>query len=219
MSCPNPARAAARAAATAAPPQQPPQAAAPTSAASSAAGGRWPASGGATPPSAAAPLAGRAPARRCRWAMWACSCGSATPKTRCRARSRRSSTVRLVGWLFGPRCCLLPTQGLAVCCCRVPPACPAHPLLPPLSTHTPPGPNRAGAFYAAVRDFVMIIVVAAPLFALTDYVDQCLAVAWRRWLTRKMIRCAARRGKAGREGGGMTMARAVHARQQQQHTG
>ena len=37
---------------------------------------------------------------------------------------------------------------------------------------------------------MLIIVVAAPLFALTDYVDSCLTVAWRKWLTQHMIRCA-----------------------------
>lgn len=36
--------------------------------------------------------------------------------------------------------------------------------------------------------FVMIIILATPLFALTDYVDSCLTVAWRRWLTQHMLR-------------------------------
>lgn len=39
-----------------------------------------------------------------------------------------------------------------------------------------------------MRDFVVIIVIAAPLFALTDYVDACLTVAWRRWLTTHLVR-------------------------------
>ena len=46
----------------------------------------------------------------------------------------------------------------------------------------------AAAFHTAVRDFVLIICVAAPLFALTDYVDSCMTVAWRRWLTRHCVR-------------------------------
>ncbi|KAL4446294.1 hypothetical protein ABPG77_003101 [Micractinium sp. CCAP 211/92] len=48
--------------------------------------------------------------------------------------------------------------------------------------------KQADGFYAAVRDFVMIIILATPLFALTDYVDSCLTVAWRRWLTQHMLR-------------------------------
>ncbi|EFN57216.1 hypothetical protein CHLNCDRAFT_143667 [Chlorella variabilis] len=48
--------------------------------------------------------------------------------------------------------------------------------------------KQQAGFHAAVWDFVLIIVVAAPLFALTDYVDSCLTVAWRKWLTQHMIR-------------------------------
>ncbi|KAL4423783.1 hypothetical protein ABPG75_001084 [Micractinium tetrahymenae] len=48
--------------------------------------------------------------------------------------------------------------------------------------------KQADGFYAAIRDYVVIIIMAAPLFALTDYVDSCLTVAWRRWLTQHMLR-------------------------------
>ncbi|KAI3434840.1 hypothetical protein D9Q98_002895 [Chlorella vulgaris] len=48
--------------------------------------------------------------------------------------------------------------------------------------------KQEDGFWVAVWDFVLIIAVAAPLFALTDYVDSCLTVAWRQWLTQHMIR-------------------------------
>ncbi|PSC70542.1 ABC transporter ATP-binding [Micractinium conductrix] len=47
--------------------------------------------------------------------------------------------------------------------------------------------DEAGYFKAVLR-FLGIIVVAAPFFALTDYVDSCLTVAWRSWLTQHLIR-------------------------------
>jgi hypothetical protein len=58
----------------------------------------------------------------------------------------------------------------------------------------PPAPLAAASFHAAVWDFLLIIVVAAPLFALTDFVDSCLTVAWRKWLTQHMIRQTAAGG-------------------------
>lgn len=76
------------------------------------------------------------------------------------------------------------------------PPTPRHTLpIAPCDSIPPPRcltctPARAAGFHAAVWDFVLIIVVAAPLFALTDYVDSCLTVAWRKWLTQHMIRCA-----------------------------
>lgn len=39
----------------------------------------------------------------------------------------------------------------------------------------------------AVRDFIGIIVVAAPLFAINQYIDSRIAVEWRSWLARRLI--------------------------------
>lgn len=64
---------------------------------------------------------------------------------------------------------------------------------PRRSTLLLPCSSPADGFYAAVRDFVLIIILATPLFALTDYVDSCLTVAWRRWLTQHMLRCGVKR--------------------------
>lgn len=89
---------------------------------------------------------------------------------------------------------------------------PSPGMLPARPSHTalPSRPLSAAGFYAAVRDFVWIIVIAAPLFALTDYVDSCLTVAWRQWLTRHMIR---RAGGGGPWAAGLVIAawRKLHA--------
>ncbi|KAK9809945.1 hypothetical protein WJX72_002230 [[Myrmecia] bisecta] len=42
-------------------------------------------------------------------------------------------------------------------------------------------------FYKAVWEFVMIICIAAPLFALNDWVEARLVMEWRRWLTRQLL--------------------------------
>jgi ABC-type uncharacterized transport system fused permease/ATPase subunit len=42
-------------------------------------------------------------------------------------------------------------------------------------------------FYAAVWSFVGVILLAAPLFALNEYVDSRIAVEWRAWLARRLI--------------------------------
>lgn len=47
--------------------------------------------------------------------------------------------------------------------------------------------KKENEFYAAVRDFVGIIIIAAPLFALNHYVDSRIAVEWRAWLARRLI--------------------------------
>lgn len=57
------------------------------------AGGRWHASGGAAA-TGGAPGRTSPPAPPSRWPMWASCCGSATRRTRCRARCRRSRPVR-----------------------------------------------------------------------------------------------------------------------------
>jgi len=43
------------------------------------------------------------------------------------------------------------------------------------------------AFYRSVWSFVGIIVVAAPLFAVNQYVDALISVEWRSWMARHMI--------------------------------
>ena len=137
-----------------------------------------PACGGAAPRSGGGP--GHTPRRawRCPSPMWASCCGSATCRTRCRPPSPRSRRVS-----GAVRPAVPPRQ-------RLPWAGHQHRAepLPFLCAQLVPRP--AGAFHAAVWDFVVIIIVAAPLFALTDYVDSCLGVAWRQWLTQHMIRWA-----------------------------
>ena len=46
----------------------------------------------------------------------------------------------------------------------------------------------AVGFYKAVWEFLFIIVIAAPLFALNDWLESRLIVEWRRWLTRQLLR-------------------------------
>lgn len=42
-------------------------------------------------------------------------------------------------------------------------------------------------FYKAVWGFAVIILVAAPLFAATDFIGDRLKLEWRRWLTKKIL--------------------------------
>ena len=42
-------------------------------------------------------------------------------------------------------------------------------------------------FYTAVWGFVAIIAVAAPLFALNEYVDSRISIEWRAWMARRLI--------------------------------
>lgn len=48
--------------------------------------------------------------------------------------------------------------------------------------------RHAAGFYAAVRQFVLIICVAAPLFSFTSWVEERLVLAWRAALTRFLAR-------------------------------
>ena len=41
----------------------------------------------------------------------------------------------------------------------------------------------AGGFYLAIWKYAGIILLAAPLFAASDFVEQRLVLEWRRWLT------------------------------------
>lgn len=52
-----------------------------------------------------------------------------------------------------------------------------------MARHVCPARCAAG-FYAAVRQFVLIICVAAPLFSFTSWVEERLVLAWRAALTR-----------------------------------
>ena len=47
--------------------------------------------------------------------------------------------------------------------------------------------KQADEFYAAVWGFVNVILVAAPLFALNDYIDSRIAIEWRSWMARRLI--------------------------------
>ncbi|GLC38395.1 hypothetical protein PLESTB_001582400 [Pleodorina starrii] len=49
------------------------------------------------------------------------------------------------------------------------------------------GKDVAG-FYAAVRKFVIIIVIAAPLFSFNAWVEERLVLSWRAYLTRRLTR-------------------------------
>ncbi|EIE26584.1 ATP-binding cassette transporter [Coccomyxa subellipsoidea C-169] len=40
-----------------------------------------------------------------------------------------------------------------------------------------------GGFYGAIWKYALVILVAAPLFAATDFVEMRLVLEWRRWLT------------------------------------
>lgn len=43
-------------------------------------------------------------------------------------------------------------------------------------------------FYAAVNRYLLVIVIAAPLFAVYQYVQSLVALEWRLWLTRLLLR-------------------------------
>ena len=45
--------------------------------------------------------------------------------------------------------------------------------------------KAAAEFYGAVWSFVAVICLAAPLFAVNEYVDSRIKVEWRSWLARK----------------------------------
>lgn len=51
----------------------------------------------------------------------------------------------------------------------------------------PPPASTADEFHGAVRSFLGVIVVAAPLFALSQYVEGRVIVEWRRWLAEQML--------------------------------
>ena len=42
-------------------------------------------------------------------------------------------------------------------------------------------------FYAAIRKYIGVIIVAAPLFAIYHYVQSLVALEWRLWLTRLLV--------------------------------
>ena len=48
--------------------------------------------------------------------------------------------------------------------------------------------KRVDAFYAAIRRYLLVIVIAAPLFAMYSYVQSLVALEWRLWLTRELLR-------------------------------
>ena len=47
--------------------------------------------------------------------------------------------------------------------------------------------STAAGFYNAVWGFAVIILVAAPLFAATDFVGDRLRLEWRSWLTKNIL--------------------------------
>ena len=46
----------------------------------------------------------------------------------------------------------------------------------------------AEGFHAAIFRFALVILVAAPLFALAEFVEQRLVLEWRRYLTRQLLK-------------------------------
>ena len=46
----------------------------------------------------------------------------------------------------------------------------------------------AGGFYLAVLKFALVILVASPLVASADFVEQRLVLEWRRFLTQKLLK-------------------------------
>ena len=50
-------------------------------------------------------------------------------------------------------------------------------------THT----HAAVGFYNAVKDFVIIICVAIPLFTLNTFLEDRLVLAWRAFLTQTLL--------------------------------
>ena len=49
-------------------------------------------------------------------------------------------------------------------------------------------PGSAEGFMKAIKNFVLIIIVACPLFAVADWVEQRLTLEWRNWLTSYLLR-------------------------------
>lgn len=56
-----------------------------------------------------------------------------------------------------------------------------------MTTRWDDGSFRAVNFQKAVWGFGGIILLAAPLFALTDFVEDRMKVEWRQWLTTKLL--------------------------------
>ena len=42
-------------------------------------------------------------------------------------------------------------------------------------------------YYAAIRHFLGVVVVAAPLFAAYEYIQNLLSLEWRAWLTQYLL--------------------------------
>ena len=42
-------------------------------------------------------------------------------------------------------------------------------------------------FYDAIKRYIFVVVIAAPLFALYDYVQSLSALHWRKYMTEKMM--------------------------------
>jgi vitamin B12/bleomycin/antimicrobial peptide transport system ATP-binding/permease protein len=47
--------------------------------------------------------------------------------------------------------------------------------------------KQSDEFYKAVLGFVGIIVIAAPLFALNEYIDSRISIEWRSWMASRLI--------------------------------
>ena len=47
--------------------------------------------------------------------------------------------------------------------------------------------SYSGGFYGAIWKYAFVILVAAPLFAATDFVEMRLVLEWRRWLTSTLM--------------------------------
>ena len=45
----------------------------------------------------------------------------------------------------------------------------------------------ADGFYKSIWGFVLIIIIAAPLFAATEFIEARLQLEWRRWLCRELM--------------------------------
>lgn len=48
--------------------------------------------------------------------------------------------------------------------------------------------KQTAEFYSAVWSFVGVVCIAAPLFAINEYVDNRLAIEWRLYLTRRLLK-------------------------------
>jgi ABC-type uncharacterized transport system fused permease/ATPase subunit len=47
--------------------------------------------------------------------------------------------------------------------------------------------KESAEFYSAVWGFVGIIIFAAPLFALNEYIDSRISIEWRSWMASRPI--------------------------------